>query len=141
MEPGTMNTIVAGLLAWITAHSGYPMPDQTPVVALVPHAYVETLVCGEKCAALGVYTDKNVIYLDDALQIETNVCARSVLLHELVHYLQDKNGQFLNLPPLLRPQLREQEAYGMQEVWLKGNGRTVDFGPNFYLGAFMGPTC
>ena len=141
MEPGTINTIVAGLLAWITAHSGYPMPDQTPVIALVPHAQVAKLACDEDCPALGVYPDDNVVYIDDALQIETNVCARSALLHELVHYLQDKNGQFLNVAPVLRSRLREHEAYGIQQVWLKENGRTVAFGPNFYLGAFMGQTC
>lgn len=141
MAPAALKAMVLGMLSWIGAHANYPMPDETPAVALVPHSYLEQLACGEKCPALGVYPDGNVIYIDEDLQIETNVCARSVLLHELVHYLQDKNSRFMNLAPPLRSRMREHEAYGVQEIYLGENGRKVAFGPNFYLGAFMGPTC
>jgi len=141
MDPNTITTIVAGLLAWISAHTPYALPDQAPAVALVPHAQLEQLACGEPCQALGVYPDKNVVYIDDSLQIETNVCARSVLLHELVHYLQNRNGKFVNMPPEIRQHFREHEAYAVQQAYLAENGRHVAFGPNFYLGAFMGPAC
>ena len=141
MEAVTLKAMVAGLLAWIGAHSHYNVPDQVPVVAVVPHAYLEQLACGQPCEALGVYPDGNIVYIDDDLQVETNVCARSVLLHELVHYLQDINGRFLNVHPAMRSRLREHEAYGIQQVYLTENGRNVAFGPNFYIGAFMGPTC
>ena len=141
MDPNTMNLIVAGLLAWIGTHTSYALPNEPPAVALVPHAQIAQLACGGPCEALGVYPDKNVVYIDDGLQIETNVCARSVLLHELVHYLQNRNHRFANIPAVLRPQMREHEAYGVQQMYLAENGRSVAFGPNFYLGAFMGPTC
>ena len=141
MEPSTMNMIVVSLLTWITTHTNYPMPDQTPVVVLAPHAYIEQLACGEPCDALGVYPDGNVIYIDDALQVDRNVCAKSVLLHELVHYLQDKNERFEDIPPMVRQMYREHEAYGVQKKFLAESGRIVAFGPDFRLGAFMGPTC
>ncbi len=141
MEPGTMNALVAGLLAWIGAHTTYAIPDENPAIAIVPHAYIEELACDKPCVALGVYPDGNVIYIDDALQTGTNVCARSVLLHELVHYLQDRDGRFLNLDPVTRSYAREHEAYSLQKAYLSQFGRKVAFGRNFYLGAFMGPTC
>lgn len=141
MAPAALKAMVVVMLSWIAAHANYPVPDETPAVALVPHAYLEQLACGEKCPALGVYPDGNVIYIDDALRVDTNICARSVLLHELVHYLQDKNSRFMNLSPQLRSRMREHEAYGVQQIYLGENGRQVAFGPNFYLGAFMGPTC
>jgi hypothetical protein len=117
------------------------LPNDKPAVALVPHAYLEQLACGEKCPALGVYPDGNVIYIDDALQIDTNVCAKSVLLHELVHFLQHRDDRFVNLPPEIRSYAREHEAYTVQQQYLAENGRKVAFGPNFYIGAFMGPSC
>ncbi len=141
MAPAALKAMVVAMLSWIGAQANYPIPDQMPAVAIVPHAYLEELACGEKCPALGVYPDGNVVYIDDQLQIDTNVCARSVLLHELVHYLQDKNNRFLNLAPELRLRMREREAYGVQQIYLSENGRKVAFGPNFYPGAFMGPTC
>jgi len=141
MEPGSVKTLVVSLLTWISAHTTYSMPADTPVVAVVPHAYLEQLACGESCEALGVYPDGNVIYVDASLHLETNICAQSVLLHELVHYDQDKTGRYLNQPPMIRPRLREREAYAVQKMFLAENGRHVTFGPNFQIGAFMGPTC
>lgn len=141
MDVITTKALVVSLLAWLGSHTNYTIPDQAPTVAFVPHSYLEELACGEKCPALGVYPDGNVVYIDDELQTETNVCARSVLLHELVHYLQDKNGRFTNLSPQLASYLREHDAYAIQQVYLADNGRKVSFGKNFYVGAFMGPTC
>ena len=141
MDISATKAMVVGLLGWLGTHTNYTIPDQPPAVAFVPHAYLEELACGEKCPALGVYPDGNVVYIDDQLQMDTNVCARSVLLHELVHYLQDKNNRFLNLAPPIRSYMREHEAYGVQQIYLGENGRKVAFGPNFYLGAFTGPTC
>ncbi|HLF59156.1 MAG TPA: DUF6647 family protein [Alphaproteobacteria bacterium] len=137
----TTKVIVASLLAWIGAHTNYTVPAGAPMVALVPHAFIAELACAEECPALGVYPDGNVVYIDQDLQIDTNVCAQSVLLHELVHYLQDRDGRFLNVPPAIRSRLREHEAYAVQQAYLASNGRKVAFGPSFYIGAFMGPSC
>jgi hypothetical protein len=136
-----MKALVVGLLTWISAHTTYPMPAETPVIAVVPHAYLELLACGQSCEALGVYPDAGVIYVDAKLQLDSNICARSVLLHELVHYDQQQEGRFLNLPRVIQSQLREREAYSVQKQFLSDNGRAVDFGNNFRLGAFMGPAC
>lgn len=141
MDPGTMNAIVAALLMWLGAHSGYAVDDQAPALALVPHSFVEDLACGAPCDVLGVYPDGNVVYIDQALEPETNICARSVILHELVHYLQDRGHKYLNLGPMLRWHVREIEAYAYQRMYLQENGIEVAYGPTFYLGAVMGPAC
>lgn len=141
MDPGTMKAIVAGLLAWLGTHSGYPMADDAPAIALVPHAYLEDLACGGPCDVLGVYPDGNVVYIDKALEPETNICARSVILHELVHYLQDRDRKYLNMHAVLRWHVREREAYTFQRAYLEENGIKVAYGPSLYLGAVMGPAC
>jgi len=141
MDAGTMKAIVAGLLAWLGSHSDYPLTNQAPAVALVPHSYIEDLACGVRCDVLGVYPDGNVVYVDSALKPETNICARSVILHELVHYLQDRNERFINLPPVIRWQVREVEAYAYQRRYLRENGIKAADKPRLYLGAVMGPAC
>ena len=141
MDAGTMKAIVAGLLAWLGTHADYPPADQAPAIALVSHSFIEDLACGSPCDVLGVYPDGNIVYVDAALTPETNICARSVILHELVHYLQDRNQRFLNLPPVIRWHVREIEAYGLQRTYLLENGIEVAKAPKLYLGAVMGPAC
>ncbi len=141
MEPIAMKAMVVSLLAWISTHTNYPMPAETPMIAMVPHDYLERVACKDACDVLGIYADSGVIYLDNALAIETNVCAQSVLVHELVHYNQEQNGRFVNLHPIIRWKMREHEAHEVQKAYLSAHGRTVDFGTSFRLGAFSGDSC
>lgn len=136
-----MKAIVVSMLAWISAHTNYPMPAETPMIAVVPHDYLERIACKEDCDVLGIYADSGVIYLDNSLAIETNICAQSVLLHELVHYDQEQNERFMNLHPIIRWKMREHEAHEVQKLYLSEYGRSVDFGSNFRLGAFNGDSC
>lgn len=141
MDAGTMKAIVVSLLAWLGAHTDYPPAHEAPAVALVPHSFIEDLACGSPCDVLGVYPDGNLVYIDSALNVETNVCARSVILHELVHYLQDRNHRYLNLPSVMRWHVREVEAYALQRQYLQGFGVQAAFKPKLYLGAVTGPAC
>jgi hypothetical protein len=118
MEVGTIKALVAGLLAWVNLYTGYAVPEQHPVVALVPHASLEQMGCTGSCPILGFYRDDGVVYVDGDLLLKTNACARSILLHELVHYVQHLNGRFADHDPLTRWQLRELEAHGIQDLFL-----------------------
>jgi hypothetical protein len=141
MEVGAMKALVVSLMAWIGAHTSYPVPEHPPLVAVVPHTYLEKIACKGPCPILGLYADEGVVYLDDTLQVDTNVCARSVLLHELVHYSQDLTGKFDNQLPIVRWKLREKEARAVQAQWLAGHDRKIVFGTAYAKRAFMGPTC
>jgi hypothetical protein len=133
MEVASMKALVASLMAWIAAHSNYPVPEHPPVVAVMD--------CTGPCPILGLYPDAGVVYIDESLQVDTNVCARSVLLHELVHYSQDLNGRFENQLPVVRWRLREREAHAIQAQFLAENGRTIVFGSEYAVRAFMGTAC
>lgn len=141
MEPTALKAMIVSMLAWISAHSTYPMPSETPMIAVVPHEYIESVACTGPCDVLGVYADSGVVYIENSLALDTNLCAQSVLLHELVHYNQDQAARFVNLPPVFRWQLREQEAIAVQKLYLSEHGRSVDFSKNFHLGAFNGDSC
>lgn len=141
MEPTAMKAMIVSMLAWIGTHTNDPMPADTPMIAMVPHGYLESIACKGPCDVIGIYADSGVVYLDDGLALESNVCARSVLVHELVHFFQDIHGRFLNMPPVMRWKLRENEAHEVQKAYLSEHGRTVDFGAAFRLGAFTAESC
>ncbi len=141
MEVGSIKALVASLLAWINVHAGMEAPEQLPVIAFVPHASLEQMACTGPCPILGLYPDQGVVYVDGDLALKTNVCARSILLHELVHYVQHKTGRFAEQSPALRWQLREIEAHQIQSAFLLDHGIRGGNTRNFAVRAFMGPSC
>jgi hypothetical protein len=123
--PIAMEDLLAELLIAIDRLSKYKVPDQAPPVHRVPHETIEQLTCGAECAALAVYRAGEGIYLDEALEPETNIFARSVLLHELVHYVQDTSRELAEARPCERWYRREQEAYALQKVFLMLAGSQI----------------
>lgn len=141
MEPTTIKALVLALLTWLHTTAGYEIPHATPAVAVVPHAQLVEMACSASCAVLGFYRDDGVVYLDNRLAVETNVCAQSILLHELVHHLQHRRGRFAEFPPVIRWQLRELEAHGLQRVFLRHHGHRSSRSLPVTIGAATGPTC
>lgn len=141
MDIAFVKSVVASLLAWINIEAGLEVPDRTPVVAFVPRASLELMACKGPCPILGLYPGKGVVYVDGDLALETNICARSVLLHELVHYMQDKARRFAEYSPELRWQMRELEAHQIQSQFLTAHGIRGGTNQNVALHAFMGPSC
>jgi len=101
----------------------YPLPDQYPTVTYLSSDEQSKLAWESKCTVLGHYQGGLTVYLDDKLKPETNLFDRSVMLHEMVHYLQQ-----LNLPEskselaihekCVLGYTREREAYAVQEAFL-----------------------
>jgi len=115
--------LVPVLLTSIRYLSRYPKPDTLPVISYLPTAELKQLACHSDCFVLGHYQGGIMIYLDKKLKPETNLFDRSVLLHELVHYLQ------YNFEPATQSvqteqekcmlwYKREREAYAIQDAYL-----------------------
>jgi hypothetical protein len=133
--PIPMNDLLPALLVAVDFLSKYPRPDELPPVHRVPHATIEQFACGKPCAALAVYRPGEGIYLDEALKPESNIFARSVLLHELVHYVQDVSHELVAIRPCERWYRREQEAYAIQKRFL------ALLGSQMRVGYSAGSTC
>lgn len=133
--PIAMDDLIPALLVAVDFLSKYRRPDELPPVHRVPHATIEQLACGKACAALAAYRPGEGIYLDDALKPESNVFARSVLLHELVHYVQDVSNELAAVRPCERWYRREQEAYAIQKQFL------ALLGSQMRVGYSAGSTC
>ena len=111
--------LIAVLLSWASSLSGYPYPDSRPQVEYREHDFFEQHACAEvkNCRAVAWYDNHGTIFLDTRLADLEDPMIRSVVVHELVHYLQDLSGELKNSS--CQDQVRrEQLAYSVQRTYL-----------------------
>ncbi len=120
--------LMPALVSALDQISKYHRLVAVPEILRVPHDRIEAIVCNARCAALAAYRPGEGIYLDDTLKPETDLFARSILLHELVHYAQDMNGEHGDMRPCMRWYQREQEAYAIQKIFLFMTGSATRVG-------------
>lgn len=120
--------LMPALVSALDQLSKYHRPVALPEVIRVPHERIEAIVCNAKCAALAAYRPGEGIYLDERLKPETELFDRSILLHELVHYVQDMNDEHGDMRPCMRWYQREQEAYAIQKIFLFMTGSPTRVG-------------
>ena len=120
--------LMPALVSALDQISKYHRLVAVPEIIRVPHERIEEMVCNAKCAALAVYRPGEGIYLDDKLKPESDLFARSILLHELVHYVQDMSGEHADMRPCMRWYQREQEAYAIQKIFLGMTGSPTRVG-------------
>lgn len=114
----SLDEVVAQLTRAIDRLARYRVPKEPPNVYRVPHAELENYVCGTHCSIKAWYKPGDGIFLDDTLEPETNLFHRSILLHEMVHYFQDRAGEYANMQPCDRWFHREIDAYTIQNRYL-----------------------
>lgn len=120
--------LLPALLSALRQLSKYAVPAELPQVYRVSQERLQEMACSGKCAVLGTFRPGEGIYLDERLKPETSLFDRSVLLHELVHYVQELNGELSDLRPCDRWYHREQEAYAIQKNFLMLVGSPVRVG-------------
>jgi hypothetical protein len=119
MDAPTLNTLVADLFLAIQALSGYTVPPVPPDIHIVPAHVMQQKACGKPCAVKAFYHPEWGVYLDEKLDLAGSPFDRSVLLHELVHHVQNVSGRFERMPlSCERNQLAEMEAYKVQNLYL-----------------------
>ena len=116
--------ILPVLLSWAVHLSGYPAPDHPPEIVFAPHQFFVQHVCaGRECAAVGWYDDQDVVYLDEKYRLRASGFSESLIVHELVHFLQHQSGKFDSLS-CEDSRTREREAYRVQTSYiLQAQGR------------------
>ena len=91
-----LNELIIALLLWITSNTDYINPKQLPEVKFLEQNELSQLACKNDCEILA-YTPvepKYTVYLSKKLNPLTDVCHRGILLHEIIHVLQDDQGFF-----------------------------------------------
>ena len=125
------NILLALVMSWMVAITGYQTPAQLPKVQFEPHSFFVEKVCGGvECPSTGWYNDAGIIYLDQSFQTilsensypakpdEAHARVVSILGGEIVHYLQDLSGKYT---------VKSCENFLSRDVsirlWRRSNGR------------------
>lgn len=111
------------------------MPTERPAVAFVDHRTLEEMACGRPCAVYGWFPPGETVYLDERLDPVADVAARGILVHELVHYLQQESGAFGAARDCRIWSRREHEAFDIQLRWLAERGGARRALPGYARGA------
>ena len=120
MDPVTAK-MVKILLSW-TVHlsTTYSLPDELPLLVYQPQQYFIDNVCAgveKNCDVVGWYDNNGTIHIDDRLKGNEDPYTRSLIVHELVHYLQDISGNF-DKESCDDHVFKEREAYSIQRLYL-----------------------
>jgi hypothetical protein len=120
-----MKLLLTAVAAWLSATSDLPASFERPRVALVPPAQIAALRYPTVNPAfrpnvLAVYDDASrTVYLHDAWT-GRSLADLSVLVHEMVHHLQNRGGLKYGCQGA-----REAPAYEAQQRFLRVFGRNV----------------
>jgi hypothetical protein len=118
-------TLVALLLELFqTIHSiaGYPVPSSLPEVHVLPLEQLQARVCAWACPVKAFYLKGEGVFIEQSLNFCLDPKARSILLHELVHHVQNLSSRFDSLPSCEAWYAREHEAYAIQNEYLRVEG-------------------
>jgi hypothetical protein len=140
--------LLAAIEAWLALHFDLPSVDRPPRIVLAPRAKIAALRyqgllsnprienapsgdagTGSQSDVVAIYSDATqTIYLPEGWT-GTTAAELSVLVHEMVHHVQNVGGL-----KYACPQEREKLAYMAQELWLGLFGRNLE--ADFDLDAF-----
>lgn len=133
-----MTDLYAALLSWAVTLSGHPPPAEPPVVVPKPHAFFVEQACnGQPCKVLGWYAGGRNLYIDEKLEPADNLFASSIVVHEMVHYLQAvargddalPNGVAFSTAPSCEQAVQwEHEAYAVQREYILRYGSYLPVG-------------
>ncbi len=121
------------LVEAIEALSDYRGTQAVPPIFQLPQYRIEQKVCDTPCNVRAAYLPREGIYLSANLDPVHDPLARSALLHELVHYLQQGHAKFERMEACERERAKEREAYAIQNAYLAtlGNRERVVFYDDF----------
>lgn len=110
------------LLLLASELSGLPKAEQCPDVQQMHSSQLQAEVCGQPgCSVIAYYDrERRTILLDQAENLDF-AYSRSILLHELVHYLQDIHQQWHG-DECQAVRQRETQAFRAQELYLQKQG-------------------
>jgi hypothetical protein len=129
VNPDELSRLLAELFLTIKLLSGYAPPDRFPEVHFVSLQQLQEVACkGRNCKVKALYHPTKGVMINENLDVVNDVYARSVLMHELVHYQQHINNKFAEEERACqRWQAKEIEAYEIQHKYLKTRNMTQSF--------------
>ena len=125
----TLPELMVVLMGWAHTTSGLPLPAKIPDVQVVPASVMSHLACGDRpCKVMGWFPPGKTVYLNETLLPLENTYSSSIVVHELVHYLEQESGKWPT--PYSCPDALQMEyiAYGAQRDFLTAYGEYIPVG-------------
>jgi hypothetical protein len=133
-----MTDLYVTLLSWAVTLSGYPAPAEPPVVVAKPHEFFVEQACnGQPCKVLGWYAGGKNLYIDERMDPQESLLASSIVVHEMVHYLQGvargdnalPGGAAYSATPSCQQAVQwEHQAYAVQREYILRYGTSLPVG-------------
>ncbi len=129
----TFNELIVSLLLWITTHTEYKEPKKFPKIEFVEQKELSKLACGRECEILALTPEfpKYTVYLSKTLSPMDDICHRGILLHELIHILQDDQDYFIEYDNRTKKHLREMDALVNHNIYLSQFGKKILYSNGF----------
>lgn len=95
-----------------------------PRIERVAAEEIARVLCrGQRCGAVAFFDDRTrTVYVDDRLELDKNLSARSYVIHEIVHFFHLIDGRLRADMPCDERLILEQEAYEAQNAYLAREG-------------------
>ena len=128
-----LNELIVALLLWITTNTEYKDPKKFPLVEFIEQEQLSQLACKRDCEILALTPEipKYTIYLSKTLDPMNDICHRGILLHELIHILQDDQKKFINYDLKTKKHLREMNALVNHNIYLSRYGKKILYSNGF----------
>jgi hypothetical protein len=119
MDSVALAALLTKLFVAIHDIGGYPVPEVYPEVHQLTPVELQQRFCKGPCGVKAFYAPHQGVFIDGSLDLEHDVHARSILLHELVHHVQAVSGRFDSVRnACMRSNNAEMEAYRIQNLYL-----------------------
>ncbi len=128
-----ISELIVALLFWITSNTNYNQPSQLPNVEFLEQKSLSQLACKRDCEIMA-YTPENPkykIYLSKNLKPLENVCDRGILMHEIIHVLQNDQKIFSEYDSKTKRHLREMDALVNHNIYLSQFGKKILYSNGF----------
>jgi hypothetical protein len=122
MSDAALVALMMELLRAIHSISGYPVPASLPELHVLPLEQLQGRVCSWACPVKAFYLRGEGVFIEQSLGFRIDAKARSILLHELVHHVQNLSTRFDALSSCDAWYAREREAYEIQNEYLRMEG-------------------
>ncbi len=128
-----ISELIVALLFWITSHTEYKNPIKSPDIEFINQKELAQMACKKDCEILA-YTPnepKYKIYLSSKLKPLDDICHRAILMHEIIHVLQEEQGFFSEYELRTKKHLREMDALVNHNIYLSQYGKKILYSNGF----------
>ena len=112
MKFESLNELIISLVLWITSNTLYLDTSVSPEIEFVNQVKLADIACNKPCEIMA-YTPKNStkkIFMLDSLNPMDDVCHRGILLHEIIHLVQNEKKVYSDFDENTKKHMREMDA-------------------------------